>query len=266
VRRSPVVLQVLSTLTLSPDAAVSQFAQSLLKTERGIRSGSSMHGAGEEGGQMWCVMKVAHDFCPTSGADHLTISAGDKVIVQSVGQRGWSYGRVIIDRGGAPVPHRAGWFPTAYAKVCEEACPQSTAEEQPTGLVTAVQSSELHSTPGAPGHTLQFRAGEVIAVWQEGGGGWLLGSVVMSADGSLEAKGERGWFAAGLTTRFPPPLRLHSVLARPNTSWAQQDGTLDDYSPFAKPAPLDFPVSPGPVIFSILCLCSFIFCVMLHWI
>jgi len=242
VLHSPVVLQVLSTLTLSPDGAVGQFAQSLLTKERGIRADGNKND-GEEAEAMK-IFVVVHDFCPTSGTDHLTMNAGDKVAVQSMGQRGWSYGRVIVDRGGAPVPHRAGWFPTAYVKICTDEAPHSNAEEHPTGLVTAVQSSELHPMSGAPGQMLQFRAGEIIAVWQEGGGGWLLGSVVMSADRTLQARGERGWFAAGLTTRFPPPMLVH---ARPDPRKILHDPALDDYSPFSKPAPYDFPVSPGAV-------------------
>ena len=89
----------------------------------------------------------------------------------------------------------------------------------------------------APGDELQLHKGEIVAVWEEGSGGWLLGSVVMSADGSLVPEGASGWFPANLTTRFPPPIHVHLP------QWCGHDIPIDEYSPFAERAPSDFPTS-----------------------
>ncbi len=207
-----------------------------MQNECGIKVKQSENGFEEMGAaQTWGVVKVLHDFVPTSEADHITITSGDMAVVQFMGQRGWSYGRIIRSCDGQLVPDsRAGWFPSAYvAPMCDANTPQRNAEEVPMGLVTVLQSSEQGHFHGTPGTVLKFRAGEIIAVWKEGPGGWLLGSVVMSAGGTLEAAGSRGWFAADLTTRFPPPLYLRTT-PDPN----------DEYSPFAKPAPVEFPDSP----------------------
>jgi len=231
------IMHLLSTLMLSPNRGVSQFAESLLKSERGIQFDSTIAEMEATGAaQIWSVMKVLHDFSPTEGQDHLAITKGDAVAVQFVGQRGWSYGRVVMDHAGALVPDSsAGWFPSAYAMAVQEnSADGKNTEVRPSGFVTAVENNPHAQLQGAPGPSLQFHAGEIIAVWEEGSGGWLLGSVVMSNDSTLETGQASGWFPAELSTRFPPPLRI-----RPTPS------TLDDeYSPFAQTAPQSFPVTP----------------------
>ena len=241
---------VLSTLTLSPSGGVSRLARRLLETERGMKTTSS-----EDCGpaETWGVMKVLHNFAAVTGDEHLTIKQDDAVVVQFVGQRGWSYGRVIMNHSGELVSDsRAGWFPSAYVTSMDDNCksPPKNPDQEPSGFVTAVQGFQQARMDGAPGDLLHFRTGEIVAVWEEGNSGWLLGSVVMNANGTLLTEGKCGWFTAHLTTRFPPPLHL-----RPSTSSSYQLPVDHHYSPFGQDAPSEFStqsyLSPSPARSSI---------------
>ena len=172
-----VIMHLLSTLMLSPNRGVSHFAESLLKSERGIKFDSSVADVEVAGAaQMWSVMKVMHDFSALQGHDHLSITKGDAVAVQFVGQRGWSYGRVVMDHAGRLVPDStAGWFPSAYARAMhDESSAHTNADARPTGFVTAVESNQHYSSTerlaqhcsSVPEKSLQYgRKAAVAGCW-----------------------------------------------------------------------------------------------------
>ena len=135
-------MHVLSTLTLSPNQGVGCFAQGLLKSERGMKV-EGISSVKEMGICDYSVMQAMHDFCPDPGQDHMLMHTGDAVAVQLVGERGWSYGRVIKNSEGQLVPDsNAGWFPSSYVTVILNDNTSSTEAKptQPTGFVTAIKN------------------------------------------------------------------------------------------------------------------------------
>ena len=137
------ILRVLTMLTLSDIRGVGRFAQHLLKSERGI-SGSSTGREEAGNAQTWNVMEVLHDFSCGNGHDLLAINEGDVVAVQMIGERGWSYGRIVMHNEGLLVTNsRSGWFPSSYVRSIRDASPTpKCSERQPTGFVTVIHGSQ----------------------------------------------------------------------------------------------------------------------------
>jgi len=196
-------VRTLARLMLSQDFAVAALAEKLLQSEEGDMREAMVKELGEACLQGWYITHAIQDFddADYKGSSIASVRAGQKVVVEFHGRRGWVFASILPrDHGGGKL--HEGWLP-ADCVGPRESMPPVQRDRMPMAFASAIVCNETRdSTEGFS--LLRFDPQDIIAVWREGTDGWMEGSVVMRQGDTIVHERIRGWFKSGCVTEFPP--------------------------------------------------------------